>query len=152
MANKYVIDENTLTDIADAIRLQYDSDDNIAVTNMADLIAAIESGTESIFPNNISVSAITLVSDTSNAVSIPHGLGKTPDYAVVFYCGTRKPYAFLMSISVSGGYSVVTGNGGGVTSKTAIRLTLGEKHVTVDENGTYYKRSGTYYCVAISFT
>lgn len=152
--HKYVIDENTLIGIADAIRYQYDSDDDIPVVDMAELIETIETGGGSLFSDNITVTSITVPSDTADELVIPHGHGKTPEYAILFFSGKHTSYQFL-SMTSTNGYALVTGNGGAQTYKSfgsTARLTTDATNVYLPAFETYVKRSGTYYCIAISFT
>lgn len=148
---KYSIEEDTLIGIADAIRYQYDSDDDVAVNDMAELIEAIESSGGALFPDNISVVSKVIVSDTSDAVVIPHGQNSKPAYSLVFYSGSRKPYTFLGRFCDCSGYSMITGNGGAVSYRNVISPTSDATNITIPADTTYLKRSGTYYCVLINF-
>lgn len=86
---KYTIDSSTLTDIADAIRTQYDDDSPINPLDMAEAILGIEGGGGGEYSVYIEEGTAELISDNRNLV-VNHSLPIKPILAYV-----TKPSNFV---------------------------------------------------------
>lgn len=83
--SRVTIDDGILTDIADAIRTQYQDDSPISPLDFADAILEIDGGGGETLPFNMSSGEIELMSDEVDALTIEHNYGAIPNI-ILLWC------------------------------------------------------------------
>lgn len=139
-----------LTQIADAIRSKDGTTEPIVATDFPQRILDISSG-RSELPSTIKTGTFTVAEDTTETITIPHGLGITPVAAFIFpdnpdYAIGKIAYTFMGGF---GGSTVayVTSNAMGMTEKySTFAIVKDDDNITITNQNTSYKvRAGLIY-------
>ena len=105
---EYLIQEETLTEIADAIRSKTGSEESIAVSDMASVIGALAIGGA-----NAKYASGTFTGITDSALTITHNLGIVPDIVIVYtvgYTAISTQHVLYSTIGFSKALADATGN------------------------------------------
>lgn len=141
---RVTIDDTLLKNIANAIRTKDGSTELFGVNSFEEKILNIPSGGSEL-PSNIKTGTFTVAEDTTEAVTIAHGLGvgtsilvyiqpDNPEYAV-----SNIPYAILGGIDKTQ-EKIVTSNNGSLTAKYNVcNINVDDTNIVITPTSTTYK-------------
>lgn len=138
------------TQIADSIRSKDGTTEPIVATDFPQRILDIPSGGSGL-PSNIKTGTFTVAEDTTETITIPHGVGTVPIKVYIFpdnpeYVVGNIPYAYLGSDSA---YTLafVTTNASELSAKyNLFTMSVDETNITIaNANATYKFIAGLTY-------
>lgn len=133
-----------LTGIADAIRQKYGTDDKIEANNFRQLILDIPSGGSSELSSNIKTGTFTVAEDTTDVITIPHGLGRTPFLVFIFpdnpeYAIDNIAYSFMGGVN-NGSTKLCTANTKVLTEKYNLAtIEVDDTNIVITISSTTYR-------------
>lgn len=132
------------TQIADSIRSKDGTTDAIIATDFPQRILDIPSGGSGL-PSNIKTGTFTVAEDTTESVTITHGLEAVKPILVYIqpdnpeYVIGKIPYSIIGGVNISG-EKVVTGNSGAITSKYGIfTVSVDDTNIVITPTTSTYK-------------
>lgn len=141
---RVTIDDTLLKNMANAIRTKDGSTELFGVNSFEEKILNIPSGGSEL-PSNIRTGTFTVAEDTSEAVTIAHGLGAITPVIVYIqpdnpeYVISNIPYAIFGGVSISQ-EKVVTSKNGTLTSKYSIcDINVNDTNIVITPSTTTYK-------------
>jgi len=85
--SRVTIDDGILTDVADAIRTQYQDDSPISPLDFAEAILGIEGGGGGGMPQGFEYGEVELMDDITDAITIEHNCGQIPNMFLIWTDG-----------------------------------------------------------------
>ena len=131
-----------LRGIADAIRIKSGTEEAIVAKDFPQRILDIPSGG---LPENIKTGTFTVAEDTTETITIPHGLGTDESVIVLIFPDNPEYSIGKIAYSILGGINrsgekIVTGNSGAVTSKYGIcAIDVDDTNIVITPSGSTYK-------------
>ncbi len=139
-----------LTQIADSIRSKDGTTEPIVATDFPQRILDIPSGGSEL-PSTIKTGTFTVAEDTTDTITIPHGLGSAPVQVSIFpenaeYVIGNIAYSFLGGDIIMP-YVIVTVNTKALAYKASVfSINCDETNITItNSNGMYMFRAGLVY-------
>ena len=140
-----------LTQIADAIRSKDGTSDAIVATDFPQRILNIPSGSGSDLPSNIKTGTFTVAEDTTDVITIPHGLGSTPFIVFIFpdnpgYAIDNIGYSFMGGANINA-TKILTANTKALTEKYNVAtIEVDDTNIVITISATVYMfRAGLVY-------